>query len=370
MTQTPPMAPSEFAPIPRLAAQCFAGVAVFLLFASHPCALVPLGLNPDAPWLRLTGIILLVLWAAWRLRQLAPAGSQYGRLKRLLWPISLLLVVIFLPAGFAGDAQYFRLPSEYALGMLALAMLLYWPVCWTRWSGAALAFLLAPAIWHFSQTLRLPEEHLGVIAPLTIALLVAALWRQQTWPSSSIIKVASLLWALLVLFALIELAQGAEPDAFTLNRNWLGCALAALLPWPLVYLGELSWSARWRRLGQGLALLGSLILVWLCHSRGAWLGVLSWGLGIALCWRVGGRRRYWVWGLILVCGIVLLGSWASKQLSAAASADLRLPLWRTAWQLSLESPWVGVGPADFEARFFPMLAGSGYHDRWVATERS
>jgi tetratricopeptide (TPR) repeat protein len=109
-------------------------------------------------------------------------------------------------------------------------------------------------------------------------------------------------------------------------------------------------------LAAGCAVLGGVAL-WLTHSRGAMLGLLLAGLGLAvLLWRRS-LRTHWIVALaaLLVLAGVGYGAWRSKQNNTVA---LRLEYWRTTWPMIRERPWWGVGPGNFGENYTRWMSAT------------
>jgi hypothetical protein len=105
------------------------------------------------------------------------------------------------------------------------------------------------------------------------------------------------------------------------------------------------------------AVLGGVAL-WLTHSRGAMLGLLLAGMGVAvLLWRRTLRTHFVVAlvALLLLAGLAY-GAWRGGLLTAGMGKDtgtaaVRLEYWRTTWQMIRQHPWLGVGPSNFSENY-------------------
>jgi hypothetical protein len=105
------------------------------------------------------------------------------------------------------------------------------------------------------------------------------------------------------------------------------------------------------------AALGGVAL-WLTHSRGAMLGLLLSGLGVAvLLWRQSLRTHLVLAlaGLILLVGLAY-GAWRGGLLTSGMGKDtgtmaVRLEYWRTTGQMIYQHPWLGVGLGNFSANY-------------------
>lgn len=148
-----------------------------------------------------------------------------------------------------------------------------------------------------------------------------------------------------------------------INPNTMSGALVPIVPVALTLLFA---QARWMRILGGIALPPLVVMLVLLQSRGA-LMALAFGL-IVLITLARPRVLPLVLGLLIVVGIVLLAfpslapgpSFDSNNPAAASlSLEYRFDLWRYAFPLLVESPFLGTGLAAYpifaEARFPHML---------------
>jgi O-antigen ligase len=114
---------------------------------------------------------------------------------------------------------------------------------------------------------------------------------------------------------------------------------------------------RWQTLlTAGCAILIGAAL-WLTHSRGAMLGLLLAGLGLAaLLWHRTLRTHLLVTlaALVVLAGLGYV-AWRTKQNN---TVELRLEYWRTTWQMICERPWLGVGPGNFGENYTRLMSAT------------
>lgn len=143
--------------------------------------------------------------------------------------------------------------------------------------------------------------------------------------------------------------------------NHLAGLLEMLLPLGLAYAVTSRASHVWR-IVVGYAALVTLAGIGVTVSRGAWAATaiaLLLFFGVLLF-----QRRYRLPAIVLF--VLLLGAggyflprstavqarlsevWNQK---GGLNDDLRFSLWKPAWQMWLDHPWIGVGPAEFDPRF-------------------
>lgn len=104
---------------------------------------------------------------------------------------------------------------------------------------------------------------------------------------------------------------------------------------------------------SGLFLLGALLLLPATQSRIAWLGALTallivgWEPLVRPLWRWIRGRKWVVWVLVPLAGLVLVGGTLAAYRMKARSADGRLLMWKTTLRMIADRPWDGVGPGCF-----------------------
>ncbi len=122
-----------------------------------------------------------------------------------------------------------------------------------------------------------------------------------------------------------------------------GEGVVALCPsWWLVFL-------------PGVATAGMLLALALTFSRGAWLlGAPAGLLALGACWR---GRRWWVWG-----GWAVAATAGAALLVRGVDATLRLSVWRAAWAMWLDHPWLGAGLDGFQWLYPRYMALSAWRE--------
>ncbi len=129
----------------------------------------------------------------------------------------------------------------------------------------------------------------------------------------------------------------------------LGAVLALLVP-----------VALHRALEKRARAFGSIALVVLAAglvasgARGAWVGAAL-GAVVYLAWtgRLSGLRRNRRHALAAIAAVLLAGGLLSVRYAQrqAPAESARTDIWRTAWAVFLDSPWLGGGPDTFELGF-------------------
>ena len=133
-------------------------------------------------------------------------------------------------------------------------------------------------------------------------------------------------WAL-VLFAIAQRVSGdSRPASALINQNAFAGAILLLLPIAA-------------RAGDWALTAGLLLCLWWTKSVGAWLGLSA---ALVLHRRLVGTLGFWAG---LGAGFVGLVAVYAK-LQSPESAH-RLAWWGAAWRMSLDAPWLGLGPASF-----------------------
>ncbi len=154
-------------------------------------------------------------------------------------------------------------------------------------------------------------------------------------------------------FAAVGLLQEA-PVSTEGNPNYAGALSAILLPPAAAF--TLMRAARWKRALSAIAALALLVLLWRTGSRGGFVGAAAGSLlmGAALLWKRVPRGWIVAGGLLvlLAAGFALQGR---RQMSPerAESVTVRLELWKGAWRMFQDRPWLGVGIGHFSACYPP-----------------
>ncbi len=242
---------------------------------------------------------------------------------------------------------------------------------WPAWLLAAIigwALVSVFAAEHFAVALR--EWRTVFLSAGLFAVLLGASLRASRAPSADLWLIVAAWLAGGVVVAAVGLGQylaGASlisaegvyrihafygsPNnlALYLERTFLvTLALAAFLPSGRARLLSVLAAAL-----QGLALLltfskGSLFLGIPTGLAALWLG------GMILLPRQGRSRRplLWLGGAAALFALALLPFLATERFQrlldfSQGTGFLRLQLWRSAWQMGLDHPWLGVGPDNF-----------------------
>ena len=156
--------------------------------------------------------------------------------------------------------------------------------------------------------------------------------------------------------------------AFYGSPNNLALYMERVLP---LGLAVMCWArTRWRRWAYGLGAVLVAAVIFLTFSRGAWLlGIPS--LLLALFWIRRGRAR-WVLAAAAVAGMLLLvpvaqtERFSSLLASSQSTASLRLNLWRAAWDMVRDHPWLGVGLDNFLYYYGDYVRAGAEVDRWLS----
>lgn len=328
----------------RLACLTFYGICALLrpdmaLLVAVACIpLAPLHFDLGMGRFSVTEITLLAAWAArlWNvlLSPRARAGprvrlSSVARLHLLDWAV-LLLVVLGL--GTSCVAEYRRVAFRELRVVVCESALLY--------------LLIRTAAGDRSESLRLVDA-------LWLSAVLVAMYALVRYPFAG---------------GVIEAEGVRRARAFFGSPNNLALYMGRVLPLGLAVAiwGRVPWRRRLYGLGSvavALALLATL-------SRGAlFLGVPA--ALLVLAW-LGGRRRRWL--LVELAATVMVAVLAvggvERVLSlldpASGTALLRLSLWRSAWDMVRDHPWLGVGLDNFLYYYGDYIRPGAEIDRWLS----
>ena len=339
-----------------------AGLAALVVLGPGPLALIVLGLLfAFCVALPATGLALLAVAAPLFLRPLPLLGQIFSPAELIVWLLAAALAVrLVLDRVVARAGQALSAPSSsYAqVG----------PHGWLRGrvqtlDGAVLA-LLAVALVSLAAA-----EHLGValrelrtviVAPVLAYGLVRLIpagpdGRFDPWPlvwGIGLGAAAVAGWGVTQAVGGVDLvsAEGVwrvrgpygSPNNLAL---YLGHA------WPLMATVALLGSTAGRRLAA--ALLGALILLGLLltFSKGALMLALP-AAALLIGFAAGGRWRWGALGLLAVGALALLPLFATERFAGlfdlqGGTSFFRVQLWRGAWNMVRDHPWLGVGLDNF-----------------------
>ena len=282
-----------------------------------------------------------------------PNPSQTG------WRLAAVLLLV--PPLVQGGAP--RLPT-LVVELAICSLIAYWAFSWGRTPrrearlSALDALLGCFAFWVLFSTLFAPYYNAAESASLLIVVYLALYWYLAFNPSFAglalalgAVRVQAAFQALLVLAAGIT---GRDRPAGTFfNPNFLaGFLVVALL---LVIGGQLfPQPAHVRRrvlrvataAGEGALLLAALLIT---GSRGGMLA-LACGLLVLLVLR---SSRAAVVGIsAVVVALILVPNPFVQRLQTLPQTDnfayTRLAIWKSAWTMMLDHPWLGIGLGQFE----------------------
>jgi len=300
-------------------------------------------------------------------------------------------VVLALPFYFSFDIP---LPGDRAAGLIDVLLLagiamaaanalLFAPVESTPSKGGErnsrrLGWLLAALIaWalvavfaaeHFAVALR--EWRTVFLSAGLFAILLAATFRASASPSRDLWLIMAA-WvmggAAVAAIGLLQYVSGAmliSAEGVNRIRAFYGSPNNLALYLERSFLVALAWAAflpdgRARLLSAFAAGLQGVALL-LTFSKGAlFLGVPAglvtlWAGGLLILPSQGRSRRplLWLGGVAVLFAAALLPFLPTERFQrlldfSQGTGYLRLQLWRSAWQMALDHPWLGVGPDNF-----------------------
>jgi O-antigen ligase/Flp pilus assembly protein TadD len=272
----------------------------------------------------------------------------------------LAVLILFSPLIQGGTPRLPVLVVELALA----ALLGSWAVAWARAPRRELRIGLADALlalllfWGLSSTLFAPYYHDAERVLLPLALCAGLAWFLAFHPSFSglavglgAVRLQAVLQALLVLWQRLG-ASEPRPAGTFYNPNFLAgfLAAAALLSLgAILYAGGAGaarrrWAA-WRFAEVGLC----LVALTLTGSRGGMLALAA-GLLVLL-----GLRSWRLTLAVFAAGAAALTAipnpWFARLATLGredAFAWTRLAIWKSAWAMLADHPWLGVGCGQFE----------------------
>ena len=331
-------------PVVRLACLALYGLsavlrpdlALFVAIACIPFAPVHVRLGPGAFSLAEISLLVAVGARLWD-RLFAPAPSRDSSLRRLFisrfgvldWAV---LLLVLLGLGISFLAEYQRVAFRELRVVLFESALLYLLI--RTWRGE-------------------PKRLLQLADVLWLSGVCVALYGLARYPFAE---------------GVIEAEGVRRARAFYGSPNNLALYLERLLP---LGLAVVVWGdTRWRRWVYGLGALFVGLALLLTFSRGAWfLGVPA--MLLVLAWMRGGRARWTVFGALLV-GLLALALLAGPaRLSSLLDPSrgttfLRLSLWRAAWEMIKDHPWLGVGLDNFLYYYGDYIRPGAEVDRWLS----
>ncbi len=293
-------------------------LALLFTIAAIPLAPLQVALGPGR--FSIVEIVLLTAVAAHLGHALLAGSQQYkpGGSWRILLLDTLVLLYVLWGAASAGLSEYQRVAWREFRVVIAEPALLY-------------ALLrMTP------QDRRAWRQRVDLFFASAAALALYALARYPT--AAGVIR-----------------AEGVRrARAFFGSPNNLALYLERFLP---LGVAVALWGAhRWRRMMHGAGAAVIALATVLTFSRGAWLLGIPAGLLLVLALHASGRNhayRAWVAliGGIIGIGVLLLVVSAPRLGSLTdltqGTGFLRMQLWRSAWEMALDHPWLGVGPDNF-----------------------
>jgi len=282
-----------------------------------------------------------------------PNPSQVG------WRLAAALLLV--PPLVQGGTP--RLPT-LVVELSICALVVSWAVLWGRTPrrdvrlSALDALLGLFAFWVLFSTLFAPYYHAAEAASLLVGGYLALYWYLAYNPSFAglslalgAVRVQAAFQSLLVLGA--GIAGRDRPAGTFFNPNFLAGFLAAAL---LLVIGGLLFpqpgDGRRRPLRVALAvfegalLLGALLIT---GSRGGALALAS-GLLVLLVLR---SSKAVAAGIsVVVVALLLIPNPFVQRLQTISKTDdfafTRLAIWKSAWTMMLDHPWLGIGLGQFE----------------------
>jgi O-antigen ligase/tetratricopeptide (TPR) repeat protein len=173
-----------------------------------------------------------------------------------------------------------------------------------------------------------------------------------------------------------KIEEFVRPFGTSGHPNFLGGYLAMVLPL-LLYLiaqakGERKPLLVWI-LVTGLAVAGVILSL----SRAAWLAAICGVVVLALTMRLRMSRKWLISGLLIaVVGLLVLtttpfgeifATGVLGRLRSLAEGEGRYQIWRSAWLIFLDHPWVGSGLDTFQMVFGSRQTADYWHQEWGIT---
>ncbi len=262
-----------------------------------------------------------------------------------LFMLQLYRTPLFAACGFAllvstiGHLGRIRINTVSPQGMMLLAIALWAAVVVTMHEGlstAAQSFFFAlltilPVILILSALIRTIDDCYSVVRTI--------LWVAMAW-----------LFAVAVQFVVnrnhVIIGAGQRFIGMVGNPQF-AAVLVATMSFTAMWAGLNDTRMRWRPFWLFLAAVYALLLAW----TGSRTGMGMWTLGmVAVCWRRVGRAILLA-PVVLVIGFFVYDFALSQNIAfrfdrLTSTSDTRSVVWNNLWRSAMESPIVGVGPAN------------------------
>ncbi len=304
-------------------------LALLCALAAVPLAPLSVALGPGrfSP----TEITILIAAAARVGHALLSGCLSRSKPWRLNWLDALVLAYVLWGAVSAGLAEYQRVAWREFRVVIAEPALLYGLVRWGPHDGET---------WS-------KRVHLFYASAVAVAL--CALLR---YPSAQ---------------GVIQAEGVRRARGFFGSPNNLALYLERFLPLGLALTLGAEPRRRWLY-GAGAMIL--VLVIALTFSRGALLLGVPAGLFVVL-WLQGqrGRRTALVGALVAAIALALL--WQTPRFASLTDLSqgtgfLRVQLWRSAWEMLRDHPWLGVGPDNFLYYYGDYIRPGAEVDRWLS----
>ncbi len=274
--------------------------------------------------------------------------------------------VALIPPGMEGASYYIRLPSLFILTLISILIVLTSHLKLSR-HHAVLGLVFVTIVGgHIVQDFSHSKATIEFLGYLIIPLAFCLYLRVSGTTTMTITSVASLLWLLSVVYGFMNHYQGREVIGITGNRNWMAITLLSLSPWAIwrIFQGLSKWisSVNLRLITSVSSVsIPTLILIFYCRSRAAWLALGVYSVGFLLSRLRNPVRNYVVVGVLAITALTI-GSRPDRAVQAYVQ-DIRGPTWLSTIQLIADHPFLGVGPGNYTREYAKYRANSDYHRR-------